>query len=165
MNLSTVTSYAEVRAILGVSEEELEDTELDTPAWSTEVLFKVLDISPVAMPTYETVTALPVADRTELQQRFFLVYRLFCAYSFAEVLFNSLPMFAFRQVTDGKAEATRFESLETVGRGIASGTNTARLRLRQILTAMGLESTGSQVSAGPTMLAAVTLGVNPVTNS
>ena len=165
MNLTTVSSYAEVRAILGVSEEEIEDAELAIPAWSTEVMFRVLDLSSVAESTYTTIAAKLEADRTEIEQRFYLVFRLFCSYLFAEVLFSTLPMFAYKQTTDGKAEVTRFESLDTVERGIAAGVNTARLRLRQIMTNMGLESSGSISRPVLNMVVSSTLGTNPVTNS
>ena len=163
MQLTTVTSYAEVRAVLGVSDEELEDSTLGLSIYDTEVDIRVDQVSASAATVYATVSALPEGDRSADQERYYKVYRLLCSYLFAEALFKSMPMFSYKNVTDGKAEVSRFESLETVERGIKAGVNTARLRLTELLAALGFGTTG--VSRTPVFLASTGLAVNPVTNS
>lgn len=163
MQLTAVTSYAEVRAVLGVSDEELEDSTLALSIYDTEVDIRVDEISANAASVYATVSALAEGDRSVVQQRYYKVYRLLCSYLFADTLFKSMPMFSYKNVTDGKAEVSRFESLETVERGIKAGINTARLRLNELLAALGFGTTA--VSRTQVFLAAATLAVNPVTNS
>ena len=163
MQLTSVTSYAEVRAVLGVSDEELEDTTLALSIYDTEVDIRIDSVSPDAASAYATIEGIAENSRTENQQRYFKVYRLLCSYLFAETLFKSMPMFSYKQLTDGKAEVARFESFETVERGMKAGINTARLRLNELLGTLGYGTT--TVSRTPVFLAAVTLAVNPVTNS
>lgn len=163
MQLTTVSSYDEVRAILGVSNEELEDATLGLSIYDTEVDIKMDSLSAAASGVYDTVAAIAEGSRTADQQRFYKVYRLLCSYLFAETLFKSLPMFSYKQLTDGKAEVARFESFETVERGIKAGINTTRLRLSELLGLLGF-ATGT-VARTQVFLVAATLAINPVTNS
>ena len=163
MQLTSVTSYAEVRAVLGVSDEEIEDSTLGLPLYDVEVDIRLDEMVPQASTAYAVVAALVEADRSVDQQAYYRVYRLLCSYLFAEALFRSMPMFSYKQVTDGKAEVSRFESLETVERGLKAGINTARLRLNGLLAKLGYATSGT--TRAQVFIAAATLAVNPVTNS
>ena len=106
--ITEFTSYADVRAALGVSEDDLEDgtLELDLYADMLEVEFE--DVSATFLTTYAAAQATDTP--TEAQARFLKATRLFSTYAIAKHLTASLPLFAAKDVTDSKATVTRFDS-------------------------------------------------------
>ena len=164
MNLLDVTSYEEVRALLGVSEEELEDQTLALPNWSTELTLKLGEISALVEPTYVAIAATAEAGRTADQKKFHLITRLYGAYVVAEELLNSLPLFAYKRVSDGKAEQDRIDFFDDVKTGVKTGAANMRLRLKQILAQ--LDSGYTLVNRGlPGLTAAAVSGFDPVTGA
>ncbi len=58
-NLTDYTSYDEIRAVLGVSDEELEDGTLALPLYLTMLLMEFDDIEPTLDVQYTDIKALP----------------------------------------------------------------------------------------------------------
>jgi len=133
MTLIDYTSYDDVRAALGVSQDEIKDTTLSLDLYAFNLASELEGISLTLIPAFTTVKAIPVDDRSAVQTRFFQATKLFASYAVAKQLCTSLPMFAPKDQTDGKASLGRFSAdpyKATIARIVADyETNKARLEL------------------------------------
>jgi hypothetical protein len=136
MSITDYTTYAEIRALLGVSDEEISDAELALPVWSLLLNEKLSDISEAVDTNRKAVALIPAANRTAIQNKFFNVSSLYAAYAVAQELLIALPMFGFSQLTDGKAEIQRFDKWADLKAGIEKGANAMRAKLRLALAAL-----------------------------
>ena len=106
--LTDYTTYADIRAVLGVSDDELEDGTLALDLYSDYLTMELEDIH-LDLPTeFTTVSAISEGSRTAAQQRFFQATKLFAPYAVANQLGSSLPMFGPKDISDGKATVGRF---------------------------------------------------------
>jgi hypothetical protein len=133
MNLTDYTSYDEIRAVLGVSDEEIENATLALPMYASELEMTLSDISEDVLTTYTTIAAIAENARSVLQQRYYNVVRLFSSYAVGKSLLTSMPMFGFKQVGDGKAETERFDKWEDVKAGVEAGYANMLARLKTLL--------------------------------
>jgi hypothetical protein len=158
-NLLTYTSYAEVRAHLGVSDEELGDETLALGMYYTGLLEDLYVANPLAQETFDT---LPIeADRTPLQSRVYRLTRLFASLSVARQLASSMPMFAPRSLSDGKASMSRFVDPYTdVVKRIGEQYDLNLDRLKQALDELLAQT---QPSVRRTVILGVGLARDPVT--
>lgn len=165
MILSDFSSADEVRAVLGVAPEELEDVTLALPLYVRLLTFELSDMASDMVDQYLGVWSLPSAARTAVQQRFFDVVQLYSAYSVSKQLLTSLSLFAPKVVTDGRASVERQnDPYADVRAGVLEGFYQARRRLLssyEVLTATVATST---VTA-PTIIVATGLAVDPVTGA
>ena len=106
--ITTYTSYEEIRATLGVDSTDLEDATLALAIYAKELEVDLLALDADLTTQYATVKALP--SPTVAQAKFLTATELFAVYSVAKRLTTSLPLFASKQMTDGKASDTRFEN-------------------------------------------------------
>lgn len=159
MSILDYTSYDEVRAALGVSDEELEDVTLALPMYEDRLMADLEDIGADLHALY-LATKLVVGPTAE-QTRFLRSARLFATYALAKVLTGTLPMFGLKSMEDGKARGERFADpyRETV-RTINSDYDKWRARLQQAYSALGQPSSG--VTSRP-YLAVVSPGSDPIT--
>lgn len=162
MELLTLTTYPDIRAVLGVSDEELEDTELALSIRSTNMTLVLEDLTPTFESLYTGIADTPQGSRTALEQKFYLASRLYAAYVVASDLLTSLPLFSFKSVTDGKAETDRFDRFEDVRDGVRAGLGSIRIRLALMLQTLEPGTVASTPSL-PGLVAGVTLGTDPVT--
>jgi len=95
-----------IRAVLGVTAEELEDATLALPIYEYVFDMEVEEISSDLKTAYTTAEAVPTPRPTNTQ-RLVQVYEVFAAYSVARHLLTSLKMFAPKVITDGQAEVER----------------------------------------------------------
>lgn len=133
MTLTDFTTYDEIRAVLGVSDEEIENVTLALPIYATELEFVLSDISEDVITEYTTIAAIAEGSRTAVQQRYYNVVRLFSSYVIAKSLLTSLPMFGFKSVGDGKADTERFDKWEDVKAGVEAGYTGLLARLKALL--------------------------------
>lgn len=159
--IHTYTTYDEVRATLGVSDEELEDTTLELPVWSTNLDFALEEVSSELVATYTAISDKPTNDRTAAESKLYAATRLYATYIVADDLLKSLPMFSFKRVTDGKAEAERFDAWEYTRDGVKNGLATIRRRLELALSNV-IQYT-PPVKSSYRFVIATGLAVNPVT--
>lgn len=138
MLITDYTSYDEVRAALGVSVDELDDTQLDLPLYVNGLEIDLEDIHVNLPTTYQTV--LTQSIQSEDEQRFLKAAKMFATYAVARQLSNTLPLFSPEQITDGKAAVKRFQQdspfkavTEAVGREYAR----AKIRLEQLFAIVG----------------------------
>lgn len=162
MNLTDYTTYDEVRAVIGVSDEELSNADLALPLWSTILQTKLSETSDVLLDTYADVSAIAEVSRTVNQQKFYLLARLYSAYAVGEELLATQSMFGFKRVTDGKAETERFDKWEDVKVGVIKGASVAKKRL---MLALGLLGVGYSAPAATVLVPILSAGIasDPVT--
>lgn len=162
MNLTHYTTNEEVRAVIGVSEEEITDSDLALSIWSTVLEMKLNETSELVISTYDSIASMQVADRSSNQQKFYLLTRMYSAYAVGEELLATQPMFSFKRITDGKAEAERFDKWEDVKIGVIKGASVAKKRL---MLALGLLNVGFANPAATVMIPILGTGIasDPVT--
>lgn len=157
------TTFDSIRAVLGVSDEELDDATLALPLYHRSLIWDLETISETLDAAYLTALQLAPSGRSAVQQKLVDVVQVYSSYSTAKNLLTSLPLFAPRQITDGRAELERFPDLFAETRaGVEGGLATLRTRLTAVAAQMGL-ATVAPVERSYTR--GVTLAVDPVTGA
>jgi hypothetical protein len=108
MALTDYTTYAEVRAVLGVDEDELKDEVISLDVFSFGLTADLKDINATLPTQFATVSNKTEADRSEVEQQFFEVTKSFATYAAAKQLLSGLPMFGPKDISDSKTLASRF---------------------------------------------------------
>lgn len=106
--LLSYTTYDDIRAALGVSSDELEDTTLSLAVYQFGLSADVRAVSLTLASDVATVRAKAVETRTEQESVLLEAMTLFATYSVAKQLLGALPLFAPKEMTDGKAGQARF---------------------------------------------------------
>ena len=164
MIITDYTTPSDIRAALGVSEDELEDTTISLEVYAVAVEADLRDLRVSFLTDYETVKALP--SPTDAQEWFLKVTQLFVTYSAARQLLSGLPLFAPKTITDGKASADRFatnpyaDTIASVNEKYAA----ARARLVVALEAAVPAQTVTITSFRP-LIAVAASQVDPVTGA
>ena len=161
--LSKYATALDIRAVLGVTPEELEDATLAVPLYLRQLQFILADIDPLLESTYLSTVA--VSSKTTVQQKFVDVVQTFCAYAVSKELLTSLSLFAPRRITDGRAEVERvIDPYEDVRDGVDAAYNTLLDRVRTTYAALGNTITTTATRTFP-LSAAAGLAINPVTGA
>lgn len=160
-----VTDYAttaDIRALLGVSEEEIEDATINSAVFSTQLEATLDDMSPLLATNYAAIKLIPEVNRTPVQVKFLKTAALYAAYIVAYDMLTSMTHFAPERVTDGKAEFQRFDRWADLKEGLMGGINTFKIKTRNALAAV---DSNFVPTAPATRLSIVSTGVafNPVT--
>jgi hypothetical protein len=108
MTLTDYVSFEEVRAALGVSEDEIKDATLSLDLYAFNLVSELEGISLTLVEDYAQQKVSPVEGWTPIQVRFHQAVRLFSAYAVAKQATISVPMFAPKEQTDGKASLGRW---------------------------------------------------------
>ena len=106
MSLLNYTTYDDIRAALGVTDEELEDGVLGLQLYEDSLRFELDDVHPDLAALHTTLESTPVL--TSAQERFMAACRGFATYAVARSLTSTLPMFGPKSIEDGKARMERF---------------------------------------------------------
>lgn len=104
MALTAFTSFDDIRAALGVSTDEIDDTTLSLPLYEYSLIGELEDVS---LSLASDFAALPPV-LTDVQTRFKQSLVLFATYAVAKQLTVSLPLFSPKEIGDGKAHVTRY---------------------------------------------------------
>lgn len=162
MALLDYTSYAEVRAVLGVSTTELPDATLALSLYSMHATLALEDIHESLPTDYTTVSALP--SKTAPQQRFVDLVKLYVPYRVAKELLTSLPMFSVKQLSDGRAEFERqADVFADVKDGVDSAISSLKYRLAAVYSALYPANSVTVAAPTLTMVLSTGLATNPVT--
>lgn len=162
--VSDFTTYQDIRVALGVSTEEIEDSEIEIDSIRTELAeaYERLDAGMLG-----AVQGLPEDEetRTAAQLRFGRRARMFATYVVANYLLNSVEMFSFLKVADGRASAERaqkaFETLRLNIQAMLARVSASLLEAYAVLV-----PTAAVVTPTPLAFAgAVGVAVDPVTNT
>ena len=134
--LNDYTSYSDIRAALGVDEDDISDETLGLPIYDDLLTQDLEDVDLTVVDTYTTTTA--ISSPTAAETRFLRACKLFATFSVARQLTSSLPLFAAKQMTDGKAQIQRFDNpyQETIKK-VNEQYGLARSRLVTTLLAIG----------------------------
>ena len=112
--LTDYTTFAEVRAALGVSDDEVGDDVLGLAMYGSHLGTELDDLTlefgltDDIETTYEGLKAILPGDLTKPQTRALETVSLFATYAVARHLGTSLPMMAPKSLGDGKALMARF---------------------------------------------------------
>ena len=159
--ITDYTSYDNVRAALGVSEDDLEDETLALDLYADALELEFDDVSSGFAALY---AAANTADTpSDAQEKLLTVTRLFAAYAVAKHLTASLPLFAAKQVTDSKAAVQRFDNpyRDTI-KAVADRYGTLRTRLESAVDTL---ASSTRTSVTKTYFAVVGSAVDPITDS
>jgi hypothetical protein len=161
MSLTSYTTYDDIRAVLGVSDDDLDDATLALEVYESFLVMDLEDIR-VDLPELYTTTT-EIASPSAGQIRFIQSTRLFATYSVAKQLASSLPLFAAKEVTDSKAGVTRFDSpYKDVILALARDYERLRTRLIQALNVLGSETQSRQRRSLMSVVSPVT---DPITGA
>ena len=149
INILDYTTYADVRAVLGVSEYEVEDTTLALGTYASALqraLRATSDSSGKTLYAYfDELDAL--LSPTEAQDTLLGLIKDFSTYTVAEVCLSGLSLTAMKQESDGKTTAIRFSAEST----FLSVSDNIRNKLEEIKNAI-LGELGVLVSYNPISL-------------
>ena len=157
--ITDFTTYADVRAALGVSDEDIEDETLALGLYSDSLQVEMDDIGFTLVETYVATKA--VITPSAVQARFMQAVRLFSTFAVAKQLTAALPLFAAKQVGDGKASVQRFDNpyKDTI-KQVNEQYDRARRRLVQVFGELGTASSGEVKKI---FLAVAAPSIDPVT--
>jgi len=162
MALSDYTTPQEIRAVLGVSSTELTDETLALSMYGTLATLGLEDIHKNLPTEFSTVSALPV--KTSQQQRFVDLVKLYVPYKIAKELLTSLPLFAVKQLSDGRAEFQRqADVFNDLRDGVDAALNSLKFRLSATYASMYPAVIVNTPTATFSSVRAAGLAVNPIT--
>jgi hypothetical protein len=159
MDITDFTTYEEVRAALGVSSEELEDTTLALDLYGLNLSVELSEIGATLAAEFLALTA-PTAGA---EQNFVDAVKLFAPYAIARQVLPALPLLAPKSITDGKASITRDSSAPF--KETALRVQTDYERFKKWLADRYSDFKGASAPATPVrpFMAVVTPATDPVT--
>ena len=161
MNLDDFTSPTEVRAVLGVSDEELEDSTLELVLYWQNLQLELESVHPLLESMYTSIYQATASTRTIAQQKLVNIVQVFSAYATSKSLLGSSTLFAPKKITDGRAAVERFDHWDILKDEIEQTLQALRARLIAALTALDVVF---PVAVGRTFLGRAPLSINPITN-
>lgn len=159
MPLSTYTTVDNIRALLGVSDEELSDDVIELDVYDKALTLDLMDVASDFDTQYTTAKA---DQAVAANKRFVMVADMFASYSVAKQLCESLPNFAPRTISDGKAMQQRQQNAEDP---VIKAVREGYLRYRTLLIdALNVLKAATVVTRAPVFMVTAR-GVDPVTNT
>lgn len=163
MAILDYTTPTSIRAIIGVSDDEISDATIEDVVYSVMLNEALIDLSPTLVADYTTVKAIltPSADQT----RFLNLVNTWCAYQVASQLMTSLELFAPKEIKSEKDAFTRiddpYKDIEANIIQILSTLGTRILKLYAVL----FPSQSTPTSTAIVSALAVGLPIDPVTGT
>lgn len=140
MELTDYTTYAEVRAVMGVSDIELPDSQLELPLYLTKLQADLDSIDDRINGLYENLLE---GDEDALdpgEMKFIRAVQVFAPYAVGRGASSFVSMSGLKRIEDGKAKAERFaNSFGDMLQGIVSEYYKWRAHLVEMFTALGYE--------------------------
>lgn len=161
MALTDYTSYAEIRAAVGVASLEITDKVLGLPLYERLLQFELRDISTTIEAAYLALGA--EGDLTDPELNFYSAMQVFAAYSVAYRLTDTLEMSAPQKIQDSKTALTRKVDYDDVRLNVARGLSQALTRL--VAAYNEIEPTVEPTVATFDAMTGVGLGTDPVTDA
>jgi hypothetical protein len=166
MDITSFTSYDDIRSLLGLTKKELSDDNLALPHWYLAVEQDLRDIdggAGAALTQFAAVEAVNETARTAAQAQFYKVASLYVLYNIGSQLLASADVFSPQSITDGKASisrlAERFDKLRPV---ILGGLQSLKNRLEEALLVL-VPAAGVTAVATRRMIVSTGLAFDPVT--
>lgn len=160
-SLTEFTTYADIRAALGVTEDDLEDATLSLNLYSDSLGVEFEDVSSAFADTYATVR--DIDNPSAVQISFLTATRLFATYAVAKQLTATLPVFASKQVSDGKTVVQRFDNpyRDTI-KSVLDQYGKAKARLATVIATL---NSGSKSTVTRVYFSVVAPSTDPITDS
>lgn len=160
--ITDYTGYDDIRAVLGVAPEEIENTTLQLDIYAYQLGTHFEEISDGFKDLYDSL--LSSNSPTQDQKRFLALAHLYSTYCVAYDLLTSLPMFAPKRITDGKAETERIDAYADTKEGIKA---TLASVLKKLKPLTALVDITYQAPAAVVPIFAVSTGIykDPVTST
>lgn len=168
MSLTTYCEFDEVRSALGVNDLELKDSVLALPVYEMGLVRELNKISTSLTAAFSSIVAKSLSARTANESALYDSVHLFSVYAVARQVGVSLPVFAPKDVGDGKATVSRFagEPFRATLEGVDAYYQITREGVRQALEVY--EGSTATASAGLTpasLFVASTRSYDPVTGA
>ena len=127
MLLTTYTTFAQIRSVLGVNEEEITDIDMGQQILADTVEERLLDIGSTVLTRYDEILLLPSATSTEL--RYVKLVNMLIAYLAAREILAASTMFFPQSIEDGRAKQTRFAMTPEYGDNVRAMCSDLRAKL------------------------------------
>lgn len=135
--LDYINAYAEIRAVCGLSKEELTDATLALSVYRHKLGLSLNEISGIYTPettaqTLQEIYERPLATTDPL----YAAIQLFSIYTISDVVMESVGLSSYKTRSDGKATLTRFSPESTfkdARQGVIDGLNLAKLKIDELL--------------------------------
>ena len=108
MALADLTTCDEVRAVLGVSDDEIEDRTILLPVYAYNLEAELRGVSATLISRCASVRAKAEAERSDNETWLLKMASTVATYVVAKNLTTSLPMFSPKEISDSKASIARF---------------------------------------------------------
>lgn len=124
------TTYDQIRAVLSVTDEELEDVTLALPVFETNLTEQFAAAGAGLQTKYLELLASGVDNLTTNERRYCDIAQVFSTYGIAVQLLDSLPLLAVKSEQDARAQYERFEKpFERVDANVRSAFAVAKANL------------------------------------
>ena len=163
MLVTDYTTFPEIRAALGVADDELEDETLNLDLYADMLQVELEDIHVNLPAAYDIAKAEDTP--TEDQRRFVQAAHLFATYAVARQLTTSLPLFSPEQITDGKAAMRRSQDTPFQKVTEAIGREYARFRNRLDQMFAVINSTTSTATVKRSYFGIISPSSDPITGT
>lgn len=160
MASTDLTTSSAVRAVLGVSPQELPDDVLQEPVYMTMLTEDLRAIHPQLLTDFVSIAA--VAEKTEVQERFYDLVQMFASYHIAKRCLGAVAMFAPKVLKDARAEMQRSDDPYRALREDVLAT-LAILKVRMRSAYALVNPTATVPTAAERLRVLVATPVNPVT--
>lgn len=137
--LDYIPTFADVRALLGVSSDELEDDDIDVRVFVRMLELDLRALSASLMSEYITIQSKSRSMRSTTEQQLFEAVQTYATFHVADQLCSSLPQFSPKTISDGKAFAQRHAdspykvTIDGVARGKLLATESLKAALGEFL--------------------------------
>jgi uncharacterized protein (UPF0335 family) len=157
------TTYGDIRAVLGVSEDEIEDSTLSLQVYEFGLSSEIRAVSRSLVSDVATVIAKEESTRTATESELLEVMTLFSTYAVARQLLTSLPLFSPKEISDGKASQTRYSinPYEETIRRVETEFNRFKAELEEVYASY--KSTTAQARVERTYILVSSPSTDPVT--
>jgi hypothetical protein len=159
MLLTDYTTYAEIRATLGVNEREIEDIDMSGPTLGAMVEERLYEMSPTALARYGALILAVPATPEEI--RFCSLFKLYINYLAAKELVGPLMMYAPQSIEDGRAKTVRFAATPECGDNVRGVCSDLRSKLVTLINQLW-PGEASVVDTSISLLGVVGLATDPV---
>ena len=132
--LDYIEAYENVRAICGFNKQELPDATLALSVYRNKLSIVLLSISGIYTPVTEDQDLQQIFDRLATTDKMYAVIQQLAIYTVADAVLDSVGLRAYKTLTDGKSNLTRF-SPESAYTGVRQA---VKENISQLLAAIGV---------------------------
>lgn len=135
--LDYINAYDEIRAVCGLSKEELPDATLALSVYRHRLGLSLRGISGIYAPSTVSENLQEIYERPlATSDPLYAAIQLYSIYMVSDVVIESIGLRSYKIRSEGKASLTRFSPESTfkgVRQGIIDGLNIAKLQITELL--------------------------------